>query len=205
MDATSSLHAAMIAVGLTLPALALTPIHRRAAAIGLLSGSSALFANRRPVSAANGPSRFSWLQRLGPADAPSADNIFLRILNGDAPADVVDADDELFTFRDYNPASTIHLLVIPRRFVRDASMLQGAADAELVRRLEERARALVRAETGQAFDESELLLGFHWPPWYSVPWLHLHAIYPRSAMVRKYKYTPFSFKSPEWVLERLRE
>ena len=61
----------------------------------------------------------------------------------------------------------------------------------------------MRAEVGDAFDESELALGFHWPPWYSVPWLHLHAIYPRHDMSRRYKYTPFSFKSPEWVLGRL--
>ena len=38
---------------------------------------------------------------------------------------------------------------------------------------------------------------------YSVPWLHLHAIYPRSQMRRRWKYTPLSFKSPEWVLRRL--
>jgi len=85
------------------------------------------------------------------------------------------------------------------------------------------ARSLVLAEVGSSFDpaeseqqptprrhrlftasrcEQELTLGFHWPPWYSVPWLHLHAIYPRSRLRRRYKYTPFSFKSPEWVVER---
>ena len=36
-----------------------------------------------------------------------------------------------------------------------------------------------------------------------MPWLHLHAIYPRSQMRRRWKYTPLSFKSPEWVLRRL--
>ena len=183
---------------------ALSPCHRRAAAIGLFSSSTALLSHRRPVSAAGGPPRLSWLDRLGPTDAPSEDNIFLQILRGEAPADVVDADDVLFTFRDYKPASTIHLLVIPRRFVRDASMLKGQADADLVRQMEARARSLVRRQVGDdAFDEEELALGFHWPPWYSVPWLHLHAIYPRSAMTRRYKYTSFSFKSPDYVLDRL--
>ena len=139
----------------------------------------------------------------GPTDVPEPGNIFARILKGDAPATVVDNDDEeLFTFRDKRPASTLHLLVIPRRFIRDASMLRGADDAELVARMESKARALIRAEVGDAFDESELSLGFHWPPWYSVPWLHLHAIYPRSAVTRWYKYTPFSYKSPAWVRRR---
>ena len=82
-------------------------------------------------------------------------------------------------------------------------MLRGS-DATLVRSMEAKAIALVRAEIGdEAFDEAELALGFHWPPWYSVPWLHLHAIYPKSRITRWYKYTPFSFKSPAWVLRRL--
>ena len=56
---------------------------------------------------------------------------------------------------------------------------------------------------GRAFDEDELLLGFHMPPGNSVAWLHLHAIYPRSRLRRPWKYTSLTFKSPEWVLERL--
>ena len=92
--------------------------------------------------------------------------------------------------------------MIPKRFVRDAAQLE-AGDAELVRRMEAKATELVRASVGEAFDPAELALGFHWPPWYSVPWLHLHAIYPRSQMRRRWKYTPLSFKSPEWVLRRL--
>ena len=139
-----------------------------------------------------------------PEDEPTQENVFRRILEGSLPCDVVDdKDPELFTFRDIRPASTIHLLVIPRekRFVRDASKLAGADDAELVRRMEAKAVELVRAEVGDAFDASELALGFHWPPWYSVPWLHLHAIYPKSVMSRRYKYTPFSFYSPERVID----
>ena len=143
-------------------------------------------------------------QQGSSADVPDPDNRFLAILEGRAPADVVDNDGDLFTFRDIRPASTLHLLVIPKRFVRDASMLAGATDADLVRRMERKATELVRAEVGaEAFDADELALGFHWPPWYSVPWLHLHAIYPRSAMTRRYKYTPLSFISPDRVVGRI--
>ena len=139
-------------------------------------------------------------------DAAEPDNIFGRILRGQAPADVVEdrPDSGLFVFRDNKPASQIHLLVIPRRFIRDASRLEPS-DAELVRDMEAKAKELVRAEVGSSFSERELALGFHWPPWYSVPWLHLHAIYPKSAMRRRYKYTAFSFYSPERVLLRLED
>ena len=74
---------------------------------------------------------------------------------------------ELFAFKDRSPASEIHYLVIPKRFVRDAAQL-GPADAELVRRMEAKAIELVRASVGEAFDPAELALGFHWPPWYSI-------------------------------------
>jgi diadenosine tetraphosphate (Ap4A) HIT family hydrolase len=148
-----------------------------------------------------------WEARLAPADAPLPDNKFLKILEGKAPAEVVDSDGDLFTFRDIRPASRLHFLVVPNqkyKFVRDASQLVGPADADLVRRMEVKAKALVAAEVGaDAFDPDELALGFHGPPWYSVPWLHLHAIYPKSEMKRRYKYTPFSFYSPERVIEGL--
>ena len=134
----------------------------------------------------------------------TSENIFAQILRGEAPAVVLDDSGELFSFVDKNPASTLHYLVIPRRFIRDASDLRPA-DAQLVRDMEAKARQLVRDTVGDNFDESELALGFHWPPWYSVPWLHLHAIYPRSSITRWWKYTQFSFYPPERVLRRLEQ
>ena len=115
--------------------------------------------------------------------------------------------DELFTFHDSNPAAPHHLLVLPKHLIQDASTLTPA-DVPLVRRMRRKALELMRAAVAEAdgeaaFDEEELLLGFHMPPAYSVAWLHLHAIYPRLRLRRPWKYTPLSFKSPEWVVERL--
>lgn len=176
--------------------LAATPRRRRDVLYGAANAWCAI----------SGPPAFaaSSTSAEAPADAGGADNIFGKILRGEAAADVVEdqAGSELFTFRDRNPASQLHLLIVPRRFIRDASQLEPT-DAALVRHMEAKARELVRAEVGDAFRERELALGFHWPPWYSVPWLHLHAIYPKSTMKRRYKYTAFSFYSPERVLLRL--
>ena len=133
---------------------------------------------------------------------PGSTNVFARILRGEAPAEVVEDGEELFCFHDANPAAERHLLVIPREFIRDASTLRPT-DAPLVRRMRAKAVQLTRAAVGKGFDEEQLLLGFHWPPAYSVPWLHLHALYPRASLRRRWKYTAVSFKSPEWVLERL--
>ena len=89
-------------------------------------------------------------------------NIFARIMRRQAPAVVAEDQpgSELFAFRDHRPSSTVHLLVIPRRYVRDASQLTPA-DAGLVRSMEAKARELVRAEVGSSFRDDELSLGFH--------------------------------------------
>ncbi len=166
--------------------------------------SAALWMPMRSNAASNTPlaSAACYHQLTPPLLQPAPHNVFAKILSGELPADVVDQNDMLFSFRDIRPAAPIHLLVIPKHYVRDASMLLPT-DAPLVRAMEHEARRLVRVDVGDAYDDKELLLGFHWPPWYSVPWLHLHAIYPRSKMTRRYKYTPFSFYTPERVLRRL--
>ena len=108
----------------------------------------------------------AWPSSWWSASADEADpsNIFARILRGDAPAAVLDDDGELFSFKDRNPASTLHYLVIPRRFIRDASRLT-AEDLELVGQIEAKARLLIQRDVGHTFDPTELALGFHWPPW----------------------------------------
>ena len=185
---------------------ALHPCHPLAPLRSAVSQQPLLLRRREAVR--GGAGLWTWGSVLSasasPPDQPEPGNIFAKIIRGEASADVLENGDELFSFVDIKPASTYHYLVIPKkRYIRDASMLE-ASDAELVQRMRSKAVALVQASVGDAFDERELALGFHWPPWYSVPWLHLHAIYPRREMTRRYKYTPFSFKSPEWVLERIR-
>ena len=52
--------------------------------------------------------------------------IFCRIAAGEAPAEIVLADDEAVAFRDLTPRAPTHLLVIPRRHV--ASLAHAAAE-----------------------------------------------------------------------------
>ena len=42
------------------------------------------------------------------------DTIFGKILRGELPCDKVYEDDDIFAFRDINPAAPTHILVIPR-------------------------------------------------------------------------------------------
>ncbi len=50
--------------------------------------------------------------------------LFCRIAAGDIPSSAVYSDDEIYAFRDINPAAPQHILVIPRRHI------QSLADAE---------------------------------------------------------------------------
>lgn len=43
--------------------------------------------------------------------------LFCRIASGDIPSTQVYADDEVYAFRDINPAAPQHILVIPRKHI----------------------------------------------------------------------------------------
>lgn len=45
--------------------------------------------------------------------------VFCSIVVGDVPADVVLSDDLVVAFRDLAPKAEVHVLVVPRRHVRD--------------------------------------------------------------------------------------
>lgn len=47
----------------------------------------------------------------------SSDCLFCKIINKEAPAEIVYEDDEIVSFRDINPAAPVHLLVVPRKHI----------------------------------------------------------------------------------------
>ena len=83
-----------------------------------------------------------------------------------------------FASREAAAGSEAHVLVAPRRLVRDAAALE-AADAPLLEQMLAAATRIMRGAIGDGFDDSQLLTGFHWPPRVTVKWLHLHVLYPR--------------------------
>jgi histidine triad (HIT) family protein len=103
-----------------------------------------------------------------------SDSIFAKIIRGEIPAEKVYETDEILAFRDINPAAPTHILVIPKRPIRNA----GAARpedrqllGELVLAAGEVARQQGIAETGYRI---VMNVGQHGGE--SVPHLHLHVI-----------------------------
>ena len=101
------------------------------------------------------------------------DCLFCRIAAGDAPADVVESDDQTVVFRDIRPRAPIHVLAIPRRHIRSAHDLT-AADAEVLVSL---FRALQRvADREQLRDGYRIVTNVGPAAGQSVDHLHLHLL-----------------------------
>ena len=72
------------------------------------------------------------------------DCLFCRIVAGEIPATVVSETDATLAFRDVNPQAPVHVLVIPKRHVRDVAEL--SEDAELLAAVGRETTAVARAE-----------------------------------------------------------
>jgi histidine triad (HIT) family protein len=63
-----------------------------------------------------------------------ADSLFLRIIAGEVPADVVHETERTIAIRDINPQAPTHVLVVPKIRYRNAAEL-AAADPSLLAEL----------------------------------------------------------------------
>ena len=73
------------------------------------------------------------------------DDLFLKIIDGEIPADVVYEDDEVFAFRDINPQAPLHVLVIPKKHIRTLNDV-SEEDEKLLGRLLNVARKIAEDE-----------------------------------------------------------
>ncbi len=100
-------------------------------------------------------------------------NIFALILRGEIPCDKVYEDDHVLAFRDINPQTAVHILVIPKgAYVSMDDFSAEASDAEIV--------ALNRAVGKIARDEGLVETGYRIlvnngvASGQEVPHLHIH-------------------------------
>jgi histidine triad (HIT) family protein len=105
------------------------------------------------------------------ATAP-ADCIFCKIVRKEIPATLVHEDDRLLAFEDVRPQAPVHLLVIPRRHVRN---LDEAADRDLLGDLALLGARLAR-ERGVAESGYRLLTNVNRDGGQVVFHLHFHVI-----------------------------
>ena len=101
------------------------------------------------------------------------DNVFLKILARDIPADIVYEDDAVLAFRDVHPQAPVHVLIIPKRVIRthaDLTPDDGAVVGQL-----HLVAAKLAADLGLA-DGYRLVVNSGDAGGQTVPHLHLHLL-----------------------------
>lgn len=102
------------------------------------------------------------------------DCLFCKIVAGDIPADIVYESDTALAFRDINPQSPTHVLVIPRKHISTINDI-GVDDETLIGSLYTAAREIAAAE-GIAEDGYRAVMNCNESAGQSVFHIHLHVL-----------------------------
>ncbi len=74
-----------------------------------------------------------------------SDDLFVKIIDREIPADIVFENDRVLAFRDIDPQAPVHILIIPKRRIPTIDDLEDG-DAELMGQLLLAARDIARSE-----------------------------------------------------------
>ncbi len=101
------------------------------------------------------------------------DNIFAKIVRGEIPCDKVYEDDHVLAFRDINPQTPTHILVVPKgAYVSFADFSQKASPDEIAAFV--RATGKVASEAGLDDPGYRILANHGADAHQEVPHFHLH-------------------------------
>ncbi len=104
----------------------------------------------------------------------TTDCLFCKIVAGEIPSTEVYSDDQVYAFRDINPAAPSHILVIPKKHLRDAKSA-APEDEALMGKLLLRANEIAQAE-GLADDGYRYVINTGGNGGQTVFHLHLHIL-----------------------------
>ena len=104
----------------------------------------------------------------------ATDCLFCKIIAGEIPSTEVYSDDDIYAFRDINPAAPTHLLVIPKKHLTDVKSA-GAEDEALMGKLLLRANDIA-AEQGLTDDGFRYVINTGRNGGQTVFHLHLHIL-----------------------------
>lgn len=98
-------------------------------------------------------------------------NIFLKIINGEIPAEFIYQDDDVIVIKDIAPQAPVHLLIIPKKTVVDISEVDERLAGRIVMVANEMARKFGIAEEG-----FRLVVNTGKDGGQTVPQLHMHLL-----------------------------
>ncbi len=103
-----------------------------------------------------------------------SDDLFLKIIEREIPADIVFENDRILAFRDIDPQAPIHILIIPKRRIATINDVDDD-DAGLVGDMVLAARDIARSE-GISDDGYRLVFNCNRDGCQSVYHIHLHLL-----------------------------
>ena len=104
----------------------------------------------------------------------AGDTLFLKIVKGEIPADIVYQDDLVTAFRDIAPQAPTHILVIPNHVIPTVADVTEADEAVLGRML--RVAAKIAEDEGIAEDGYRLMINCRDHGGQEVYHVHLHLL-----------------------------
>lgn len=103
-----------------------------------------------------------------------SEDLFLKIIDRQIPADIVFESDEVLAFRDINPQAPVHVLIIPKRHIRTINDI-AENDEPLVGKLFSAAKAIAARE-GLAEDGYRVVMNCNAMAGQTVFHIHLHLL-----------------------------
>lgn len=103
-----------------------------------------------------------------------SEDLFLKIISRDIPADIVYENEDVLAFRDVNPQAPLHILIIPKTHIRTINDIQNQ-DAELFGKLFLAARDIAQ-EHGIAEDGYRVVMNCNAGAGQTVFHVHLHML-----------------------------
>ncbi len=102
------------------------------------------------------------------------DDLFLKIVKREIPADIIYETDEILAFRDINPQAPVHVLLIPKEHIATMNELQEQHEA-LIGKLFLAAAKIARKE-GLADDGYRVVMNCNQAGGQAVYHIHLHLL-----------------------------
>lgn len=102
------------------------------------------------------------------------DDLFLKIINREIPADIIYETDEILAFRDISPQAPVHVLLIPKKQIATLNDLQEEHEA-LIGKLF-LAAAQIASKEGIADDGYRVVMNCNRAGGQAVYHIHLHLL-----------------------------
>ena len=103
-----------------------------------------------------------------------SEDLFLKIISREIPADIVYENDDVLAFRDVNPQAPLHVLIIPKTRIRTINDMQPQ-DSDLLGKLFLAAKKIA-ADEGVAEDGYRVVMNCNAAAGQTVFHIHLHLL-----------------------------